>query len=37
MTGSGFMAIFVYKGFNRKLEIGNTLVSFAQYLETGAS
>ena len=37
MTGSGVMTIFVYKGFSRKPEIGNTLVSFAQYLDTGAS
>ena len=26
MTGSGVMAIFVYKGFTRNPEIGNTLV-----------
>ena len=37
MTGSGVMTTFVYKGFSRKPEIGNTLVSFAQYLDTGAS
>ena len=37
MTGSGVMTIFVYKGSSRKPEIGNTLLSFAQYVETGAS
>ena len=37
ITGSGIMTIFFYKGLTRNTEIRNTRLSFAQYLETGAS
>ena len=37
ITGSGVMTIYFYKGLNKDPEIGNTPVSVAQYMETGAN